>query len=103
MTVMVSSTGRLMDAITVGTPRFRAASTREQNPQTLPGSHRKDSDVSHARRARRKGTGWPSASSIHAQIQSEEHTSELQSHLNLVCRLLLEKKKTTSSPYDQPH
>src|SRR5260370_30918000 len=28
--------------------------------------------------------------------RSEEHTSELQSHLNLVCRLLLEKKK-------QPH
>src|SRR5260370_10740469 len=28
--------------------------------------------------------------------RSEEHTSELQSHLNLVCRLLLEKKKTTA-------
>src|SRR5260370_33496689 len=27
------------------------------------------------------------------EIRSEEHTSELQSHLNLVCRLLLEKKK----------
>src|SRR5260370_5425002 len=27
------------------------------------------------------------------QPRSEEHTSELQSHLNLVCRLLLEKKK----------
>src|SRR5260370_19246952 len=27
--------------------------------------------------------------------RSEEHTSELQSHLNLVCRLLLEKKKHT--------
>src|SRR5260370_8972288 len=27
------------------------------------------------------------------QQRSEEHTSELQSHLNLVCRLLLEKKK----------
>src|SRR5690242_20884739 len=26
-------------------------------------------------------------------IRSEEHTSELQSHVNLVCRLLLEKKK----------
>src|SRR5260370_32402690 len=25
-------------------------------------------------------------------VRSEEHTSELQSHLNLVCRLLLEKK-----------
>src|SRR5260370_32477556 len=28
----------------------------------------------------------------HNHIRSEEHTSELQSHLNLVCRLLLEKK-----------
>src|SRR5260370_30449087 len=28
------------------------------------------------------------------KARSEEHTSELQSHLNLVCRLLLEKKKT---------
>src|SRR5260370_12835154 len=27
------------------------------------------------------------------EVRSEEHTSELQSHLNLVCRLLLEKKK----------
>src|SRR5690242_21050328 len=28
-----------------------------------------------------------------APARSEEHTSELQSHVNLVCRLLLEKKK----------
>src|SRR5690242_21569435 len=27
-------------------------------------------------------------------VRSEEHTSELQSHVNLVCRLLLEKKNT---------
>src|SRR5260370_5895339 len=30
--------------------------------------------------------------------RSEEHTSELQSHLNLVCRLLLEKKKIYTRP-----
>src|SRR5256885_12813250 len=30
-------------------------------------------------------------------IRSEEHTSELQSPCNLVCRLLLEKKKTSTS------
>src|SRR5260370_39414175 len=30
---------------------------------------------------------------IGERARSEEHTSELQSHLNLVCRLLLEKKK----------
>src|SRR5260370_32444496 len=28
-------------------------------------------------------------------VRSEEHTSELQSHLNIVCRLLLEKKTIT--------
>src|SRR5260370_5906181 len=35
---------------------------------------------------------------VHRTIlyRSEEHTSELQSHLNLVCRLLLEKKKNTN-------
>src|SRR5260370_22646356 len=31
--------------------------------------------------------------------RSEEHTSELQSHLNLVCRLLLEKKKKKTTQY----
>src|SRR2546430_5395401 len=31
-------------------------------------------------------------------FRSEEHTSELQSQSNLVCRLLLEKKKSNSTP-----
>src|SRR6266480_2316118 len=31
--------------------------------------------------------------------RSEEHTSELQSHVNLVCRLLLEKKKQIILPF----
>src|SRR5256885_5032697 len=35
-----------------------------------------------------------------AEIRSEEHTSELQSPCNLVCRLLLEKKK---EPHIIPH
>src|SRR6266480_4969682 len=30
---------------------------------------------------------------VRRSLRSEEHTSELQSHVNLVCRLLLEKKK----------
>src|SRR5690606_41974947 len=34
--------------------------------------------------------------SIELVLRSEEHTSELQSRENLVCRLLLEKKKTTN-------
>src|SRR3989475_4828199 len=35
------------------------------------------------------------------EYRSEEHTSELQSQSNLVCRLLLEKKKKTPSEFDQ--
>src|SRR2546422_3178483 len=38
------------------------------------------------------------------RTRSEEHTSELQSRLHLVCRLLLEKKKNiTSSTSSNPH
>src|SRR5260370_19487136 len=37
------------------------------------------------------GTRYESGEDVFER--SEEHTSELQSHLNLVCRLLLEKKK----------
>src|SRR5438477_8863850 len=39
---------------------------------------------------------WPGFG--RAKFRSEEHTSELQSHVNLVCRLLLEKKKKHSNP-----
>src|SRR5690242_21543170 len=35
--------------------------------------------------------------------RSEEHTSELQSHVNLVCRLLLEKKKKRQSKITSDH
>src|SRR5438477_3803289 len=37
---------------------------------------------------------------ILVRMRSEEHTSELQSHVNLVCRLLLEKKKTNITIYE---
>src|SRR5438034_6738527 len=37
-----------------------------------------------------------------APARSEEHTSELQSHSDLVCRLLLEKKKTKKQ-YERRH
>src|SRR5690242_21493450 len=40
-------------------------------------------------------TAWASGLS---DSRSEEHTSELQSHVNLVCRLLLEKKKEAPRP-----
>src|SRR2546427_9598551 len=39
--------------------------------------------------------GYTSATATWPYARSEEHTSELQSQSNLVCRLLLEKKKKT--------
>src|SRR6476661_575272 len=39
----------------------------------------------------------PPGGSPRCTRRSEEHTSELQSHLNLVCRLLLEKKKKNTN------
>src|SRR5438477_2796814 len=61
-----------------------------------------------------RGEGRPSAKASYNLIssrgntrntetpRSEEHTSELQSHVNLVCRLLLEKKKQHNSVDSRP-
>src|SRR5207249_7651839 len=53
-----------------------------------------ETDLVFGSGARRRGGGVTFVSS---GSRSEEHTSELQSRFDLVCRLLLEKKKTTSS------
>src|SRR5204862_555426 len=70
----------LHDALPICSPACRARST----PSARPG-----------RRARRRpaarGHARPAAGA--ARVRSEEHTSELQSRRDLVCRLLLEKKK----------
>src|SRR5260370_7712223 len=65
-------------------------------------SHREGQDVffRRLRRAARKG-GCGDACLRANGNRSEEHTSELQSHLNLVCRLLLEKKKNINIKYDK--
>src|SRR5438132_4331554 len=63
-------------------------------------------------RVLRRRRGRPRGRLVHALLQqrdeildrSEEHTSELQSHSDLVCRLLLEKKKDSEvhlPPLDQ--
>src|SRR5438034_6223723 len=47
--------------------------------------------------AERHLSRWAVAAKLpHSHLRSEEHTSELQSHSDLVCRLLLEKKNTRS-------
>src|SRR2546430_13232984 len=59
----------------------RGRGARRDEPRRSP---------AHGRRQRRLRVAGRRAES-----RSEEHTSELQSQSNLVCRLLLEKKKTT--------
>src|SRR5260370_31959044 len=51
--------------------------------------------LAHASRGRPSHRRLPQT--VREPKRSEEHTSELQSHLNLVCRLLLEKKKKQSA------
>src|SRR2546430_6779337 len=43
--------------------------------------------------SKEEGEAWAKKMPLHSAVRSEEHTSELQSQSNLVCRLLLEKKK----------
>src|SRR2546427_4829964 len=50
-------------------------------------------------RARRTGTMVSGSNEALSARRSEEHTSELQSQSNLVCRLLLEKKKKKKAKY----
>src|SRR5882762_200976 len=70
----------------VSAERHRRGAGREERPvkyMILTYASQQDYD-GLAGRPSSGGTAWS---------RSEEHTSELQSHLNLVCRLLLEKKK----------
>src|SRR5438034_4819980 len=67
------------------TTLFRSRGVRGVPP--VPGSR-----SVRARASTRGDRGW-SAGCHPAGGRSEEHTSELQSHSDLVCRLLLEKKK----------
>src|SRR2546422_8105668 len=68
------------------------------------GREQDDRDVARARVALQRSdeldTGDPRHHDVaddHVGLRSEEHTSELQSRLHLVCRLLLETKKTTNT------
>src|SRR2546429_3744766 len=56
-------------------------------------SARSGAPAGHGRRARVRAARHDTG----RRARSEEHTSELQSRLHLVCRLLLEKKKKTIS------
>src|SRR5438046_8591784 len=73
------------------TTLFRSHSSRSSNPGELP-AHDVGCRGGGALRKRAGNRSAPSATNIMCG-RSEEHTSELQSLTNLVCRLLLEKKK----------
>src|SRR5882762_5425232 len=94
--------------------RPQTCHSRHRIGSSSPAGRRWRSPRSTAGSSRRRRTAIPSASSSSPRsrrraavpcgrrrgcrcassgTRSEEHTSELQSHLNLVCRLLLEKKK----------
>src|SRR5438552_12437382 len=70
------------------TTLFRSTSSMSIDRSFSPGP----SEASPSAKSSDKRTKFKS-------MRSEEHTSELQSPDHLVCRLLLEKKKTTSKPY----
>src|SRR5687768_18093892 len=72
--------------------RASAAAVRSSNHEVITLPRRQTSVMS----ARLK-SNWYAVASPSGVVRSEEHTSELQSRLHLVCRLLLEKKKHKQS------
>src|SRR5260221_8885270 len=58
---------------------------------TLPPDNMQTHEIAGRPRSNFTGLAW-----VELPYRSEEHTSELQSHSDLVCRLLLEKKKSTT-------
>src|SRR5690606_42034897 len=86
------------------TSLFRSAGVDARHPAL------RDAGADHAQRGAEAGRGQRAGVAVgehaaalpdqrstehtHGAVRSEEHTSELQSRENLVCRLLLEKKKT---------
>src|SRR5438132_10726664 len=76
-------------------PTYLVSSAKSQSPQQM------DNDTFECNLQAQKQTNYnpdksltEGALRLHSNVsRSEEHTSELQSHSDLVCRLLLEKKK----------
>src|SRR5690348_18246516 len=72
--------------------RSRRAGLRQRRDRLIEHAEHAPDDVGHRRLDHRAAVG-----------RSEEHTSELQSPVHLVCRLLLEKKKITKTKKKIPH
>src|SRR2546430_16723874 len=90
-------------ALTCGVPAV-ALAQNQGLPTTQPSLVtiiREEVKVGRTAEHARNEAGWPAAfGRVHSpDYRSEEHTSELQSQSNLVCRLLLEKKKHNELSY----
>src|SRR5260221_6165311 len=104
-----NSTRRSDSLITDGVRDYERRDDR-QPTKTAPGCgsgprRYTDTHGSHARRKAifaSKFTHWRKPHP-RTHYRSEEHTSELQSHSDLVCRLLLEKKKTKRNVLNQDY
>src|SRR5205807_2860143 len=90
----------LHDALPIFATEARIVSSSSGRSERISTtSHDASAAISSAARSH-TGTIAPYASSVTSSPgRSEEHTSELQSPCNLVCRLLLVKKKTTLKMY----
>src|SRR2546422_6083327 len=73
--------------------RARGEPVARDGGQVLAAAARQRDRQLHQGRAAHPGAD-PARRAERRHTRSEEHTSELQSRLHLVCRLLLEKKKT---------
>src|SRR5260370_29768913 len=80
------------------TTLFRSAAVQQAVNEVRIGDHAIKKDLLAGGRVRGPDAQWRGAAIL--EDRSEEHTSELQSHLNLVCRLLLEKKKKKKNKRD---
>src|SRR5260221_3085803 len=85
--------------------RLRSPSTTECASRKAPRSRQTTSGPPASAQLKARRSPERLASNIHlprthlpAAQRSEEHTSELQSHSDIACRLLLEKKNRPSSP-----
>src|SRR2546429_5576825 len=76
------------------TTLFRSPSI-ESATRAAPSASRSTSSTRAPRAASARAVAAPIPLAAPVTTRSEEHTSELQSRLHLVCRLLLEKKKQT--------
>src|SRR5438034_8868301 len=84
----------LHDALPISTGSLAATSARRSAPPTCAPAC-----------LRMRSFAVPASPALKDRLEdrSEEHTSELQSHSDLVCRLLLEKKKKNSTKIKLQH